>query len=241
MQRPFYLLLPDSNIRLATKQRLDSMINKSFLFLLLSFIFNNHVAAQTSKKEYRNHRQEIFKLDTNEIRNGQHLSFAETFTIEKFLAYYLENGIERDTKMYREVITGKLYRDNRYTYFGSRYSYGLIDFFKVENAALDGLPYEELDGEAIRQQFIEEIVPSADKKMVARREKNNTSLYYNPSFNYLYSAHSGDIEITYKWRVYGDFGIKVINKTYKAKYDIATKQFKPTNMAAYNQRRGKKS
>jgi hypothetical protein len=216
------------------------MSRLSLLPIFLMIVFIHPAYAQTSKKNTINYRKEIFKLDTVEIMNGQHLALAQAFTIEKFIAYYLEHGKETDTKKYRKTTINELYRDDHYTYFGRKYFYGLIDFFKVENAALDRVPYDELDGDTIRANFIDEIVPASDKKLVARRERNNMSLFINPSFRYLYLSDSGYIEITYKWKVYGDFWIKIINKTYKANYDMVTKRFKPTAPVA-DRRQNKKS
>ena len=101
-------------------------------------------------------------------------------------------------------------------------SYALLDFFKVSTIELSKFNLAKLDGDTIRHQFVEQIVPQSDKEMVRRREKTHASFYYNSDFKYEYQKNNNCILITYKWKISGDFFIRIINKMYTAKLDLAS-------------------
>ncbi|MBK7885355.1 MAG: hypothetical protein IPJ81_17405 [Chitinophagaceae bacterium] len=112
-----------------------------------------------------------------------------------------------------------------FTYFGRIYSYGLVDFIKVQNRELPSIDFIELDGQKLREQFISEIIPEADESRVKRKRKNCTSATYSRDFEYKYIKDSDEVEIRCHWKVKCDFVTKIINKEYVARYDIGKKQF----------------
>lgn len=188
-------------------------------------MFNGLANAQSPKKETLSFYKSVSKLDTNEIKEGKHLEFARTFSVEEFIVYYLVNGKYRDTKKYRLETILPLHKDSSETYFVRKYYYGVLDFFKVNTKDLNEIHYEGLNGDTLRNKFIAEIVPESDKKKVERRSKGQMMFIENPNFAYFYNRITKRIIFKYKWKLNGDLGIRIINKTYKAEYDIATKQF----------------
>lgn len=166
------------------------------------------------------------KLDTNEIRAGKHLDLTREFTIEQFVAYYVEHGKTRENKKYGIEIIETLYTDTVFRYFGLKHSHGLIDYFKVNLSDLKPVYLENIDGLEIRKNFIEQVVPEADKNKVEKNAKNCSMTYYVPEFKYDYKKETNGIVITYKWRISCEFLFNIINKTYSALYDIETKTFK---------------
>jgi hypothetical protein len=165
------------------------------------------------------------KLDTNEIRTGKHLDLAREFTIEQFVAYYVDHGKVRENKKYGIEIIEPLYTDAVSRYFGLKHSHGLIDFFKIKLSDLKSVNLANIDGMEIRKNFIEQVVQEADKNKVAKNEKNCSMTHYIPEFIYDYKKETNAILVTYKWRISCEFLFNIINKTYVALYNIETKTF----------------
>ncbi len=192
------------------------------LFFLLTLICCQLTIAQSSKKEIINRNRQILALDTLQIKNGKHLDLAETFSVEKFIEYYVENGGKRNKK-YGVLRIVELYKDSVYTYFGRKSVNNLFEFFKVLNNDLDGINYVALDGEALRDKFIAEIVPAKDKQHV--KEKKCDTGFHSSIFSYKYLRESKEIAISYKWKISCDFVYKIINKVYKATYSLNSSSF----------------
>lgn len=190
--------------------------------LLLLFITRGICFGQNSKKETVEFYRALHNIDTNDIKNGQYLDRARNGTIETFVPYYLEHGKIEDNKKYGYLMIKKLYQDSAFTYFVQSYDYGLTDFFKIKTNDLAQLDLNKLEGKTIRKQFIEEIVPAADKEKVERKKRPGASLYDNAAFTYQYNKNSGYILITYKWKVSGQYMFNIINKTYSANLDLKT-------------------
>lgn len=194
--------------------------------LILSFLFADcDTYAQNSKKESLHFYKSITKLDTSEIKQGNHLASARTFTIEEFVVYYIKQEKYQDTKDMGWLLITALYKDSSNTYFVRKNTFGIIDFFKVNTKDLNESDYEELDGKILREKFIAEIVPESDKEKVAKKSGNHMMMFENPKFTYTYNRYLKRILINYRWKLNGDFGIKVFNRTYNAVYEIATKEF----------------
>lgn len=192
------------------------------IFILLS---TKCVLGQNSKKESTDFYRQISKLDTNEIKSGKHLDVAREYTIERFVSYYIEHGEIQNTKKYGTLIIQELYSDSSFRYYGRKYYYGLIDFFKVKISDVLNINLKNIKGTEIRSNFIDQIVPEIDKIKVAKKEKSCVSLYSNPQFIYEYKKETKGILITYKWKISCDFLYKIINKTYVASYHIETMTF----------------
>lgn len=186
------------------------------LFIILCSIVAN---SQNSKKETINYYKALYTIDTNEVKKGNHLEMAKKFNIETFISYYLEHGKVKDTKKYGIQNITKLFTNSEYTYFGLTYTYGFLDFFKVETNELTKIDLDRLEGNSIREQFIEQFVPQSDKDKVKRREYGCISNITNTNFSYNYLKISNEILITYKWKITCGF-ISIINKTYTAKLNL---------------------
>lgn len=197
---------------------------KKAIFILSILYAHCFGFAQSSKKETLSFYKSISKLDTNDIKQGKHLELARTFSIEEFVRYYLVNGKLKENKKYRLEIL-PLCKDSSDTYFVQKHSYGVLDLFKVNTKNLTELNYEELDRDTLRNKFIDEIVLEADKKKIEIRSKDQTMFFENPLFTYFYNKITKRILFKYQWKLNGDFGVRIINKTYTAEYDIASKQF----------------
>lgn len=198
---------------------------KQLLLLFCYLLFNGLINAQSPKKETLSFYKSIIKLDTNEIKDGKHLELARTFSIEEFVNYHLTNGKNQNTIKYGLVKILPIKKDSISTYFVKSYVYGVLDFFKVNTKDLNDIAYEGLNGDTLRKKFINEIVPEADKKKVERRSKGQMMFFENPVFTYSYIRNTKRILVKYRWKLNGDLGIRIINKTYTAEYDIASKQF----------------
>jgi hypothetical protein len=199
-------------------------MEKVILILLFYFILTPSFG-QTQKKVSTDFYRQITKLDTNEIKSGKHLDVAREYTIEHFVAYYVENEKIKFTKEYGTLTIQMLYTDSIFTYFGRKYYYGLIDFFKVKVSDLENINLDNISGTEIRKNFIAKIVPESDKNKVIQKQKSCTSSNHTPQFIYDYKKETNSILITYKWRISCDFLYKIINKTYVAMYDIKTRTF----------------
>lgn len=193
---------------------------KNAIILILLFLNSTFLFSQNSKKETTYFYKELSKVDINEVKEGKHLDLAKQFTVEKFITYYLDHGKVRDTKKNGIETIIQLYSDTMFTYFGKLCSYRLLDFFKVTTADLNNINLEKLDGNEIRERFIEQIIPLSDKEKVNRKENQCSSLYYNPQFTYQYRKTENEILITYQWKISCDFLYKIINNTYTAKLDL---------------------
>lgn len=197
---------------------------KKLLLLFCYLLFNDLANAQSPKKETLSFYKSISKLDTNEIKEGKHLELARIFSIEEFVNYHLTNGKNQNTIKYGLVKILSINKDSISTYFVKSYVYGVLDFFKVNTTELNEIGYQGLNGDTQRKKFIDEIVPEADKKKV-KRKLGVEMAFYNSDFTYSYNPKTKRILVRYRWKLNGDFGIRIINKTYTAEYDIASKEF----------------
>ncbi len=190
------------------------------IFIPILFIIN-YSFGQSTKRETIDFYKAIHNLDTNDVKRGKNLELARHFPIEKFVAYYLENGKIEYNKKYGLLLISEFFVDTQFCYFGRTNSFGFIDFFKVNKADLTDINLQNLNGDVIRDKFITQIVPSKDKEKVKRKEKQCTSQYINPQFTYNYKEKTKEVEIIYKWKISCDFIYKIINKTYTANYNIS--------------------
>lgn len=198
----------------------------SRIILLLSIIIlsNGHVMGQSSKKEAIQHFRDITRLDTSAIKMGKHLEYAQPYSVKQYVEYHAKYGTTDISKKWGTTIIEQLYQDSTYTYFGRKAMYGLINFFRVSTDELKGLNYQEFDGNFLREKFIAEIVPESDKQKV-ERNKDYSVGFYTVDFKYNYLPETKSLEVTYRWKIRHDYVVSVINKTYKAVYDLNAKQF----------------
>lgn len=177
---------------------------------------------QASKKEMRYERT---KLQAEAVRQGQYLDRADRVPVEKFMEYYLEVGPQHYSKQYGQEYMNELYVDSQYIYFGHYAGPMMIKFVKVSREELAGINYNAIDGRVIRERFIKEIVPQADKDRVEKKDKACTMGYYFTEFSYKYLPATKEVEVSYRWKINCEFLYKIINKTYTSRYSFDTGLF----------------
>lgn len=125
------------------------------LLFTIGLLFVHSAEAQTSKKDNVSRYQKIQKLDTASIEKGNHLELAKLLDISEFINYYIEFGKVNTSKEYGRTTIVELYKDAAFTYFGRKYTYGLIEFIKTPERDLNEINYTELDGNVLRKKFLE--------------------------------------------------------------------------------------
>lgn len=195
------------------------------VFLVVCQLVYGALFAQNSKKESLIQYRQMTATDIAEFKQGEHLEWAKTFTLEKFMEYYIEKGQKFFDKKYGSQSIEELYRDSSYIYFGHLSGEGLLYLIKVARQDLDGINFQELDGNEIRKKFIEEVVPNEDKERVKSKDNCSMGSYLTDFTYFKYYSETKEIEIGYKWKINCEFLYKIINKTYIARYNIDTKTF----------------
>lgn len=140
------------------------------------------------------------------------------------MAHYIENGKEKFSKKYGREYIDSLYSDSVFTYSIHRTQTYTIDFLKVRLTDINKINLSGIDGNLIRQKFIDEIVPKTDKDRVEKKSKSCSMGSEYGNFEYYYDKKSRLIEVKYKWKITCDF-IRVINKNYKSYYNHDKKTF----------------
>jgi len=192
---------------------------------MLLLIGSFSTKGQSPKQETIKHSRNIFRLDTAQIKAGGQLEYAELYSVKQFIEYKAAYGELLGDKKWGSMWLEQLYQDTASTYFGRNSDLGLRTFFRVKNEELAGLNYKEFDAVSLRARFFAEIVPQPDKERVKRKGEGADINEINRwDFKYNYHPGSRLLEMTYRWKVPGKL-TAAINKTYKARYDLNTKQF----------------
>lgn len=167
----------------------------------------------------------IMSLPIAEIEAGQHLSHAQVYSLPQFVGYYLKTGASGQSKKYGMEHTRIIYTDNQFTYFVRQVENAyIIHFFKIQTSELKQVDLDGLDGKQIRKQFIDEVVSEADKLYV--KKKNHGFIHhFDSNFTYHFLPDKKQVEVIYLWKLTDDLGFKIINKQYRAVYDLESKQF----------------
>ncbi|XZF14861.1 hypothetical protein ACTHGU_01885 [Chitinophagaceae bacterium MMS25-I14] len=87
---------------------------------------------------------------------------AQELTVKDFLPLWFEKSIELKSDKYLV----QLKKDNDYIYFTYHYT-GRKPVYKVQRKELEALNFEQIDVTKIKEQFIAQIVPQADKERVS--------------------------------------------------------------------------
>ena len=198
---------------------------KNIIITLCLLLNSFHVYSQNSKKEANTYYRELHKIDTNEVKSGQHLEMAELFTVESFISYYLEHGKICDSKKWGIETIRELYSDSTYIYFGTMYFYGLLKFVKVAILDLGSIDLSKLDGDTIREQFTQQIIPQTDKAKFNRRESMCMSIVERSQFTYNYQKEENSIFVSYRWKTSCELLFNIVNKKYIAKLSLNTYSF----------------
>ena len=154
----------------------------------------------------------------SDVKKGEQLDKAKEITVEEFLEIWMNNS--QHLKI--DLNCHELYRDERYTYFGKN-ELKLLKIephlFKVRNDSLNLMlkNYNKINGEIIRQEFWEKIIPENDKNIL--KNKNCSFAYSKPVFKYELKGHK--IKIKLHWKIKCE-GIKIFEKDYYAYYNLKT-------------------
>jgi len=201
-----------------------SIATRRFVFSLsILLIFTGHISFGQKKDTIR-----TWLISIPEIREGKHLELAKAFSLEEFVQYYLVQGEPSADKKYGEKTTEVIYVDSTHTYFGLINEWGLIHFFKVKKADLEGINYRKMGRHALQERFFAEIVPLSDKQRVANRKATcriiQEDSFINKKIRYI--PASKELKISYKWKV-ACGAWNIINKTYTARYHLLTDEMIP--------------
>lgn len=201
-----------------------NVIYRSLLVVLLVCPYAS--MGQSSKKETISFYKQLLNTEASEVKKGQHLALAKEMSADRFVQYYLEKGKKVQDKKYGDnILFEELYRDSMFAYFGRVYAYGLIDFVKVSNEELPSKGFIALDGQELRERFIDKVIPQEDKKRVDQKGRNCTSSWDSQSFEYSYIKDMDVVEIKCHWRIRCDFIYKKIDKVYVSRYSILDEEF----------------
>lgn len=197
--------------------------NRFLLLLSILFILTCQISFGQKKDTTR-----IWHIPIPEIREGKHLERANALSLEEFVQYYFALGEPADDKKYGEKTTEVIYEDSTHTYFGLINGFGLIRFFKVKKADLEGINYRKMGRYALQERFFAEVVPASDKERVARKQATcRGSLpgsFYIKKTRYIPASKA--LKISGKWQVPCN-GWNIINKTYTATYHLLTDEMIP--------------
>lgn len=150
------------------------------------------------------------------IKEGQYLNEALEISVNTFFQIWMNNRYPQKI----DLNCHELFKDNTYTYFGKNNLQGLNickNLYKVQNDAIKRYfpNYQKIDGQMIRQQFWEEVIPQSDEDIRKNSECNSSSS--KPRFNYV--LQDDKIKITLEWKYKCDFKT-LINNTYAGYYDM---------------------
>jgi hypothetical protein len=159
-----------------------------------------------------NSSKEFIKFDT--VRPGNQLAKAKEIDIDTFLIIWLENT--QHSKV--DFNLNELYQDSIFTYFGKQ-TFNHQNLYKIRKENLNSVDYKSIDGDLINERFYNDIIPAEDRNK--QNQCSSASISIDYKYHYIESANTIEIECHYK--VLCEFFIRIINKDYKAKYDIGKK------------------
>ncbi len=203
-------------------------LNSQKAFLVFWFIgFSNSIFSQTSKAERIAFNKIPDSTKIAEIKSGKYLQFAYTRPIEDFIETIFRRGNNYMDKKDGHVKTEELYRDTAYTYFGNTSSENYIHpYYKVATTDLQGISFMEINGKEIKNKFIEEIIPLADKRKVAEKRRTYLVTTDESYYDIKYLKEEKALLVAYKWRITCPTCIsRVVNKSYQAKFSLTNNQF----------------
>ena len=155
-------------------------------------------------------------VNFSEVRKGEQLDLANEITVEQFLQIWINNS--HPVKV--DINCKELHKDEKFTYFGKN-NLKLLSLeahlFKVNNDSLELKlgNYSKIDGQIIRQEFWEKIIPKEDLDIWKNSECTSSSS--RPS--YTYELKDYKIKIGLHWRIKCD-GRKILEKDYLSYYDL---------------------
>ncbi|HTO17460.1 MAG TPA: hypothetical protein VLZ83_16965 [Edaphocola sp.] len=171
-----------------------STVTKTIITIFL-FISTFNSFGQGAKKETILRYKNLTSLSIDSLKTKSYSDLARELSIEEFMSFYIENGKEKISKKYGKEYIDSLYTDSIHTFYVQRASSYPIDFMKTKTSDMNNINISEIDGNLIRQQFIEEIVSYKDKERVKRRSKNCNMGYDYWEFKYSYNRTTRLVEV----------------------------------------------
>ena len=161
-------------------------------------------------------------INFEKVKEGEHLNQAVEISVDNFFQIWMSNRYPQKI----DLNCHELYKDDTYTYFGESTLKGLNirqNLYKVQNDSLNQYfpNYRNIDGQMIRQEFWEEVIPKNDKDIRKNADCNSSSS--NPRFTY--KLENDKIKIILDWRYKCDFKT-LIDKTYFGYYDMEKLEIK---------------
>ena len=155
-------------------------------------------------------------ISFEQVKEGHHLNRAVEISVDNFFQIWMNNRYPQKI----DLNCHELFKNDTYTYFGQNTLKGLNirqNLYKVQNDSLyqKFSNYQNIDGQIIRQEFWEEVIPQSDKNIRKNADCNSSSS--NPRFSY--SLDNGKIKINLEWKYKCDFKT-LIDKTYFGYYDM---------------------
>ena len=188
-------------------------MKKIFYVLIVCLISNFTFTSCNSTKEPTSFEQ---------VKIGNELDKAAKINLDDFFQIWMKN--KSNSKLDQNCY--ELFKDENYTYFGENELKALNikrKLYKVENSILSQnfKNYKKVDGELIRQEFWNKIIPKSD--LETHKKSNCSSSSSNPKYSY--ELVNNEIEIILMWKFRCN-GKKLIDKTYKSNYDLEKMEFK---------------
>lgn len=155
-------------------------------------------------------------IEFEKVKNGNQLERAIEISVNYFFQIWMSNRYPSKI----DLNCHELFKDSIFTYFGENSLKALSinqNLYKVNNDSLRlYFPnYANIDGEFIRQEFWERIVPTNDKKI--RKTADCKSSSSNPRFKY--QLVETKIKINLEWKYKCD-GKTLIDKAYQSYFDM---------------------
>jgi hypothetical protein len=157
-------------------------------------------------------------VDFGQVRNGNYLDKAKEVKLDTFVTVWLENTYPFKVDMN----LNELYCDTLFTYFGKQ-TFKSQDLFKIKNSELRRIDYKSLNGDSIRTNFYNEIIPTKDREKGDGKNCTTTSI----KIDYEYKLIESDnlIEVRCHYKVTCEFMIRLVKADYFAKYDLRNRSF----------------
>lgn len=183
-----------------------NMIIKKYIIVCLSMVLLSSCGSTRNTVNF------------SKVRQGEQLEKASEISVEEFLEIWMNNHYPIKI----DINCHELYKGEDFTYFGINEMkiLNLVPhLFKVNNDSLKIMlgNYTNIDGQLIRQEFWERIVPKTD--LDARKNSECSSGTSSP--NYTYELIDHKIRIRLHWIIKCD-GRKILDKNYSGHYDLKT-------------------
>lgn len=154
-----------------------------------------------------------------EKKRATGISKAKEISLDTFMIHWMERTVDLPNP---NPSFNQVHKDSVFTYFVRRPG-NARNYYKISNLSLARVDYRSINGDSIRRQFYDEIIPEKDRIKLSLKEcrsSGSTSFHYQ----YKFIENEAAVEIYCKCRASCDFIVK-LKETYAAKYDLRNKKF----------------